>query len=276
VLKGIIGSEKNEVNVMIKLVAFDVDGTLRDRDFLSESTRTALHKLKELGITLALCTGRSEYEMRSLWKDLEIDWAITCNGSHIGHQGKTVFANPFPKETIREWLREAERLNHTLLLYGSALMFTNRADDPLFRQAQLEIGFMEPVVLTGSEEVPDIYQCIVLCEEQDETNYLKDERGRFYIHRWRPWAVDINPNGMNKAMGLQKLLDHLQMTPQEAAAFGDGLNDLELLESVGMGIAMGNGEGLLKEKARFVTTSLREDGIKYAVEKWIINESGKN
>jgi Cof subfamily protein (haloacid dehalogenase superfamily) len=258
---------------MIKLAAFDVDGTLRDRDYLPQSTRTALHKLKEQGITLALCTGRSEYEMRSLWKELEIDWAVTCNGSHIGHQGKTVFGNPFPIETVHEWLLEAERQNHTFVLYGSELMFINRPDDPLFRQAQQEIGFMEPLLLTAGQEVPDIYQCIVFCGEQDETHYFKDERSRYYIHRWRPWAVDINPNGMNKALGLQKLLDHLRIGPQEVAAFGDGLNDLELIESVGVGIAMGNGGDLLKEKARFVTKPLHEDGIAYAVDKWIIGDN---
>ncbi|WP_133253942.1 Cof-type HAD-IIB family hydrolase [Paenibacillus xerothermodurans] len=260
---------------MIKLVAFDVDGTLRDREYLPKSTRRALHTLKEHGITLALCTGRSEYEMKALWTELEIDWAVTCNGSHIGHQGKTVFDNPFSRETVQDWLELAERLNHTLLLYGAELMFTNRANDPHFLQAQKEIGFMEPVLLKDGDEVPNIYQCIVFCNEEDEAHYVKGERSRYYIHRWRPWAVDINPNGMHKALGLQKLLDHLNLMPQEVAAFGDGLNDLELLESVGMGIAMGNGGELLKKKARFVTKPLREDGIEYAVHKWIIAPGGE-
>ncbi|MFD0681557.1 MULTISPECIES: Cof-type HAD-IIB family hydrolase [unclassified Paenibacillus] len=255
---------------MIKLAAFDVDGTLRDRDYLPESTRTALLRLKEQGIALALCTGRSEYEMQSLWKELAIDWAVTCNGSHIGHQGKTVYGNAFPNETIIGWLQEAKRLNHTLLLYGSELMFTNKEDSEYFRQAQQEIGFMEPVLLQDNDEVPDIYQCIIFCEEQDETSYLQEYKNSYYIHRWRPWAVDINPNGMNKAVGLQKLLDHLGLDPSEVAAFGDGLNDLELIESVGTGIAMGNACEDLKEKARFVTKSLHEDGIAYAVEKWIL------
>ncbi|MDF2961993.1 MAG: hypothetical protein K0S39_3728 [Paenibacillus sp.] len=255
---------------MIKLVAFDVDGTLRDRDFLPESTRTALLKLKERGIALALCTGRSEYEMESLRKELSIDWAVTCNGSHIGYHGKTVFGNTFSKETVIKWLQEAERLNHTVLLYGSELMFTNKEDSPLFRQAQQEIGFMEPVLLKDYQELPDIYQCIIFCNEEEEAGYIQEQRDSYYIHRWRPWAVDINPNGMHKALGLKRLLDHLNLEPQEAAAVGDGLNDLELIESVGTGIAMGNAGDDLKKKARFVTKSLHEDGIAYAVEKWIL------
>jgi HAD superfamily hydrolase (TIGR01484 family) len=88
---------------MIKLVAFDVDGTLRDRDFLPESTREALKQLKEQGIALALCTGRSEYEMASLREELGIDWAITCNGSHIGYRGTTIFGTAFPADTVVDW-----------------------------------------------------------------------------------------------------------------------------------------------------------------------------
>ncbi|UQZ85839.1 Putative bifunctional phosphatase/peptidyl-prolyl cis-trans isomerase [Paenibacillus konkukensis] len=255
---------------MIKLVAFDVDGTLRDRDYLPDSTRAALQKLKERGVALALCTGRSEYEMESLRKELGIDWAITCNGSHIGYRGKTVFGSAFPKDTVRRWLEEAERLKHTFLLYGSELMFMNREEDPHFRQSQREIGFMEPVTLPSPEEVPDIYQCIVFCEEHEEGVYTGGRKDAYYIHRWRPWAVDINPTGMNKAVGLRKLMDHLGLQPEEVAAFGDGHNDFEMIELAGSGIAMGNGSDELKAKARYVTRTLQDGGIAYAVDQWIL------
>ncbi|MCU6795470.1 Cof-type HAD-IIB family hydrolase [Paenibacillus sp. WQ 127069] len=255
---------------MIKLVAFDVDGTLRDRDYLPESTRLALQRLQEQGIILTLCTGRSEYEMASLREELGIDWAITCNGTHIGYRGETVFGSAFAKDTVREWLEQADRLNQTLLLYGSEKMFTNRQDAPYFLQAQQEIGFMNPILLEFNQDVPDIYQCIVFCNEQDESLYVGEESNTYYMHRWRSWALDINPGGMNKAIGLQRLLDHLGISTNEAAAFGDGLNDWEMIEEVGLGIVMGNADDTLKQKTSFVTRSLREDGIAYAVDKWIL------
>jgi Cof subfamily protein (haloacid dehalogenase superfamily) len=254
---------------MIKLAAFDVDGTLRDRDFLPDSTRQALKKLKEKGISVTLCTGRSEYEVASLREELGIEWAITCNGSHIGFNGTTVYGNAFPADTIKEWLLEAAQSGHALLLYGSEKMLTNKPDSPYFRQAQQEIGFMEPVQITNPDDVPEIYQVIVFCSEQEQQRYLGTNPGQYYTHRWRSWAVDINPNGMNKAMGLKRLLDHLGLTPEDAAAFGDGSNDFEMLETAGVGIAMGNAVDELKKKANHVTKSLAEDGIHYAVEKWI-------
>ncbi|ULL14035.1 hypothetical protein DVH26_05980 [Paenibacillus sp. H1-7] len=78
---------------------------------------------------------------------------------------------------------------------------------------------------------------------------------------------------MNKAVGLRKLMDHLGIRPEEAAAFGDGHNDFEMIELVGSGIAMGNAVDDLKAKARYVTRSLKEDGIAYAVDKWIITSA---
>jgi Cof subfamily protein (haloacid dehalogenase superfamily) len=256
---------------MIKLAVFDVDGTLRERDFLPDSTRQALRRLKDKGIELALCTGRSEYEVADLREELEIDWSITCNGSHIAYQGKKIFGTPFPADTVRNWLTQARQLKHTLLLYGSGLMMVTHADDPHFLRAQQEIGFMEPVLLHDSEEIPEIFQCIIFCDESEEHSYTGGESGQYYKHRWRTWAIDINPNGMNKAVGLRMLAKHLGIELRDVAAFGDGLNDMEMIESAGMGIAMGNAVEELKSKSRFVTKSMHDNGIDFAVGKWILS-----
>ncbi|WP_052487958.1 HAD hydrolase family protein [Gordoniibacillus kamchatkensis] len=202
---------------MVKLVAFDVDGTLRDKEFMPDSTRGAIAELQRRGIAVALCTGRSEYEMAPLCKELGIDWAVTCNGAHIGHRGATVLGTPFAREQVRSWLRTAEERGDTLLLYGAELMLTNRLDDPYFRRAQREIGFREPVLLQPGEEAPDIYQCIAFIGSEDEEAYVGDKKDRYYLHRWRDWAIDINPEGTNKAAGLRKLLTHLDLKAAEAA-----------------------------------------------------------
>lgn len=257
---------------MIKLVAFDIDGTLRDRDYIPESTREALQQLKENGIQLVLCTGRCEFEIKSLWEQLNIDWAITCNGTHIGHRGETIMANAFPKETVQHWLQIAKSHGHALLLTGAKGMFLSQKDDHYFRRAQVEIGWLEPELISCNESLPDIYQCIVFCDEAEQGMYLGGHPENYYTHKWRTWAMDINPGGINKAVGLRKLLDYLHISPLEAAAFGDGLNDFEMLTSVHMGIAMGNASDELQRKARYVTKSIYENGIAYAVNKWILKE----
>lgn len=252
---------------MIKLAAFDVDGTLRDRSFLPESTKEALRLLREKGVALAICTGRSEYELAPLREELGIDWAVTCNGAHVGHQGRTVVGNPFPAALVRGWLEHAERAGHELLLYGAEKMFLNRHDAPRFLRAREEIGFMEPAVVRPGDwdRLPHIYQAIVFCEEAEQAGYTSLSEEALYTHRWRTWAVDLNPAGMNKAVGLRRLLEHLGLKPDEAAAFGDGLNDMEMMQLVGHAVVMGNGCDELKAVATFVTKPLRDDGVAHAV-----------
>lgn len=255
---------------MIKLAAFDVDGTLRDNEVLPASTVEALRTLNEQGVALTLCTGRSDYEMTSLREILGIEWAITCNGSHVAHNGKTIFGHAFEQQTVQHWLEVAEQRNQAILMYGEAGMYINRENDPDFLQAKKEIGLLEPTLLRAGEPAPAMYQCIVFCTEEEESAYLGDRREDYYIHRWRTRAVDFNPKGMNKSVGLRQLIQHLGLGAHEVAVFGDGKNDLEMFECAGLGIAMGNGIDDIKRIARHVTKPLHEDGIHYAVHKWIL------
>ncbi|MNP53580.1 putative phosphatase [compost metagenome] len=70
---------------------------------------------------------------------------------------------------------------------------------------------------------------------------------------------------VSKSTAIKKVLDYLEIDKSEAIAFGDGGNDLDMLEYVGLGIAMGNGENLLKQKANFITRRASEGGISYAL-----------
>ncbi len=258
---------------MIKLAAFDVDGTIREREFMPESTRAAIKRLQDSGIITVLCTGRSEFEMRPLREELGIDWAITCNGNHIGYRGDTRHGRPFEAGEVQRWIETAGTNGHALVLYGGGSMWMNRADDVWFRQAQRDIGFMQPLPLPADNRLPDIYQCIVFCDAAADPLYFDRASDSYYVHRFAPYATDINPQGTNKAAGLMRLLGELGISPDEAAAFGDGSNDIEMLGAVGCGIAMGNGIDAAKRAARHITKPLREDGIAYAVDAWILGAS---
>ena len=84
--------------------------------------------------------------------------------------------------------------------------------------------------------------------------------------RWNENAVDILLKDNSKARGIQDIIKHFGFSIENAMAFGDGLNDVEMLETVGFGVAMGNAEPRLKPLADFVTKDIREDGILYALE----------
>lgn len=74
-------------------------------------------------------------------------------------------------------------------------------------------------------------------------------------------AVDIIPLNGSKALGIQKTLEHFNLTKEQAIAFGDGNNDIPMLKSVGIGIVMGNAGAEVKKMADVVCDSVENDGI---------------
>lgn len=259
---------------MIKVVFFDIDGTLLHNKQIPDSTRRGLERLKQHDILPVLCTGRSEHEVASLREDLMIDWAITCNGAHIGHRGRTVHGTPFSREILAHWWEQARtREGHTLLLYGAEKMFISRDQCPYFLQARQEIGFMEPFKPASFEEIPEIYQCILFCEQEEDTPYLEHREDQVALHRWRTWAIDLNPPAINKSVGISQLLDHLGVSREECAAFGDGKNDIEMIQFVGRGIAMGNACPELLTCAPYVTRHVGDDGILHGIETLVLQQT---
>jgi hydroxymethylpyrimidine pyrophosphatase-like HAD family hydrolase len=105
-----------------------------------------------------------------------------------------------------------------------------------------------------------IYQGHLYCDVLDERLYA-DRYPEYSFVRWDPYAADILPKGCSKAIGIQKLLDTAGIKNEHSYAFGDGLNDLEMLAAVGTGIAMGNAVSEAKAVSNFVTDSNSDDGI---------------
>src|SRR5699024_9614349 len=112
----------------------------------------------------------------------------------------------------------------------------------------------------------DIYQAYLYCEEAEQKKY-EELHPHLKFTRWFSHTVDVNDRFMNKSVGIERMLNHLDIAPEASIAFGDNQNDLEMLSYVGMGVAMGNAIDATKSKADFITKPLHEDGIFYALEQ---------
>ena len=99
-----------------------------------------------------------------------------------------------------------------------------------------------------------------LCEELD-----------FLVHPGDAFqVVEFIPKGSSKATGIHKLCELLGVDIADTYALGDSVNDLDMLEAVGHGIAMGNGTSAAKDVAEYVTAPLWEDGVKRAMEHYML------
>jgi Cof subfamily protein (haloacid dehalogenase superfamily) len=91
------------------------------------------------------------------------------------------------------------------------------------------------------------------------------------VYRSEPFFLEILPKGINKANALEMLLKEVGAEREELMAFGDGYNDISMIEYAGMGVAMSNGNELIKEKADYVAPSNDEGGIAHVLEKFVLD-----
>ena len=106
----------------------------------------------------------------------------------------------------------------------------------------------------------EIYQIMMGCYPEEYPKVMKNVR-HAKIAAWWDRAVDIIPASGGKGIGVHKILEYYQLNKDEAAAFGDGDNDIEMLQAVGTGIAMANASDRLKQIADDQCGHVREDGV---------------
>lgn len=268
---------------MYKIVFFDIDGTLvTEQKIIPKSTKKAVMQLKEKGIIPVIATGRAPSLIKEVAAELGIHSAITMNGQYVVVEDQVIFQNPLPAESVARLSTVAQANGHSIAFCGSEgitgnsiILLANRGWlkklYPFAKRWVPKRVITRLNRLVSKKKIPEeqfanrtIYQCVVAADEQ--TRYLYQEQfPELHMTSSNAYAVDIVSGGMSKAIGIQKVLDHLELDIEETMAFGDSLNDLEMLQAVGLGIAMGNSKPELKEVADQTTGDVGEDGIYQAL-----------
>ncbi|EJN95176.1 bifunctional Cof-type HAD-IIB family hydrolase/peptidylprolyl isomerase [Streptococcus ratti] len=257
----------------VKAVFFDIDDTLRIKDsgYMPPSITTVFESLKKQGILTGIASGRAPYGVVPEIRALEPDFFVTINGSYvIDHENNEIFNDPISKDIIEKYVAWCKE---TGIDYG----FAGKDKAVVSRRADLVDKALVPVY--GLCDVdPDFYQKhdvyhMWTFEDVGDSLQLPAELAKdIRFVRWHPNSSDVIKNGVSKASGLAHVLKRVHLTPQNVLFFGDGLNDLEMFDYVGITVAMGNGHGDLKEKADFITKNVEEDGILYALEELGLTE----
>ena len=250
---------------MIKAAFFDVDGTLLSHKSRSvqQSARNAIDALKARGIKCVVATGRQLPEMEKLpVADIAFDGYITMNGQLIYDDRKRVIkGTPITGELKDALLRMFGERKLPVLLVEKDRMYLNFVNDHVVA-AQADISSAIPAVDTYSGR--EIYQvCVYLTERQEAC--LEPLRPLCSINRWHWGGVDITTRGNHKGVGVREYLESQGFGPEEAIAFGDAENDVEMLRLAGIGVAMGNGTPEAKAAADYVTSDIDENGIENAL-----------
>ena len=245
----------------IKIIFFDIDGTLIDlqRKAITDTMLSTLIRLKQKGYLLCLATGRGPSSLPH-FPGVAFDAFLTFNGSYCFTPEADIYSNPLPDTDVETLLRNAARLGRPVSIATADRYAANGADADLIQY----------YAFAGKEiEIPEdfdrlvhkpIYQVMLGCRKADHPLLLAGTRNA-KITFWWDRAVDIIPADGGKGTGIRKILDHFSLTPDNALAFGDGSNDIEMLQAVGTAVAMGNASENVKAHADEVCLPVSQEGI---------------
>lgn len=259
---------------MIKIIFFDIDGTLIDINSrkISEKTLETLIRLKERNILLCLSTGRAPLTVPH-FEGWEPDVFLTFNGSYCYNRQQIIYKNPISTEDAKVIVKNAASINRRVSAATPDKLAANGKDKDLvdyFSLAKLDVDVSSE--FDEMIEKDEVYQIMCGGSEEEYPALLRDTKNA-KIAAWWDRAVDIIPADSGKGVGIEKVLAHYGLKKEDALAFGDGNNDIDMLQAVGIGVAMANGSDALKAVADDICGHAAQDGVyHYCVEHGLIAE----
>jgi Cof subfamily protein (haloacid dehalogenase superfamily) len=245
------------------IIFFDIDGTLYNREKkLPASTKKAVKQLKDAGHIVAIATGRAPFMYDDLREELGINTYVSLNGQYVVLEGEVIYDNPLNRKRLEDITEVAIANDHPLVYLDDEDMYSNIPDHQYVTAGldALKINRAPKESSTFNND-KEIYQTLLFCPESEEDVYKEQFTDAFKFYRWHPFSMDIAPKAGSKAEGIKKVTDVLGFQPDRQYAFGDGVNDIEMLTSIHNSCAMGNAKDEVKKVAKYVTTDVDEDGL---------------
>lgn len=252
----------------IKAAFFDIDGTLVSfkTKSIPQSTVRAIEYLRNKGIKVIVSTGRSITTINHI-KHLSFDGFICFNGGYCAtHDGEILYRQTIHPEDIQRLLHYSSQ--HSLsyaLMYEHGACISAAAPDILELHEHINLP-LPPLVDMDNLDVTNVLQGNVFLSPEAEDTFMQQVMPNCVASRWTALFADVNPKGLSKQTGVEFFCGHFGIDIAETISFGDGGNDITMLKSTGIGVAMGNANPEVKEIADYVTDDVDNDGVWKALE----------
>jgi Cof subfamily protein (haloacid dehalogenase superfamily) len=243
---------------------------------LRPRTRDAIVRMRAEGIHVVLVTGRMFQAVRPYALEAGVDDPVICyQGAVVAEpqSGKWLRHVPIPLELAREAIRALHEEGFGMNCYVDDELYVaeitpGARDYADFQHIELhEVGDILAWLSEPPTKLVVIDDPVVLDELEERMKARFD--GRMYISKSLPYFLEFAAPGVTKAAGLDFLSRRLGFTPERTIAFGDGENDIELVDWAGYGVAVANAHERVKAVADFVCPSVDEEGVAQVLEAYL-------
>ncbi|SDD51718.1 Cof-type HAD-IIB family hydrolase [Nocardioides lianchengensis] len=253
----------------LRLVVVDMDGTLLDeRGEVPDALWPLLDRLREREIVFAPASGRQYATLVRTFERAGRDLTyIAENGSYVVRDGAEVDSVVLERDFVLDaiaLLRELARDGHDLgvVLCGKRSAYVERSDEPFLAHVRPYYAALESVddVLAVDDDVVKIAVFAFAGAERVAAALARFRTDHQVVVSGEHWT-DLMAAHANKGVAVERLQRELGVTRAQTAAFGDYLNDLEMLDAADLSFAMANAHPDVLARARYVAPSHREQGV---------------
>jgi Cof subfamily protein (haloacid dehalogenase superfamily) len=263
----------------LKLVAFDVDGTLVGRDLtISQRVRDAIAQMRAAGITGCLVTGRMYRATLPFARELHLDAPLIC------YQGAAIIDPvtdeildhvPLGNDIVRDLIGITERERMQLQLYRNDEYYCEARNR--FSDLYASLSMTEPVIVPSLREAfwySPATKAVIVADAPDAARYaemlVQRFAGRAYVTRSLPEFVEVLDPAVDKGAALRSVAARLGVAMEDTLAIGDSWNDAPLLEAAGFAVAMGSAPPELRAIADAYVADVAHDGVAEALERYVL------
>lgn len=251
---------------------FDVDGTLLPfGKKLPASTGEALKLAKEKGNKIFLATGRSMAELDDEMRAIPFDGYVASAGCKAYVEGQEIFSSLFSEDDLKTLFAITDEQGWPLLLQcEEASCYTGNFYDILsdyfVRYVKGKISIQNLMQVDAFKPSMKALKALLLAPSGNMKEARRILSPYFEVVDNtvgvpQTHMCEVCQKGVTKLTGLEAVLKHYGATLDEAIAFGDGANDIEMVSSSGIGVAMGNADVALKKVASYIADECDRDGI---------------
>lgn len=264
----------------IRLVALDLDGTLLNEDKqIHEDDVKTIQAIMSKGVLVTLASARPLCSMLPYAQQLGIKIPlISLSGSYVSdmQEREILLERPIDLTIFKEMVMAFEEKDYYVKAYSKNRLFVQEDDEVTQRYSKV---FNVPYTAVGKKQLRALEMSLLRLAIFDEPSRIEEARetlenwsNYFKVIRDTDRGLEIVEHTVSKGTALKSLCQHFNISLEQVMAIGNEGSDLAMIQSAGLGIAMGNACEELKEQAVYVTKENTECGVGFAIQQYILNK----